>query len=404
MMKPIKVFSTLFILILINSADLQAQQSCSLFFTKVASKIPIIKNLPIIQDTIHIHNQISSTKKLPPEDAYFFGPEFTFTNLTIVAEGNKNPTDYGLSNNPIKAQALNDFWSLVKNKGKSYPGCSYRKSSDKHGDALEVRFENGYYFTIGNDSCVIEVNGRPETINGFSKVKHYLDEFVFDLGKQLALEPHERTGQGQIHVSRQALEENARLLRNGFVEFQNKPEIIFGALGNHLYNSPPLSAQKVEQRVALRDFLYELDSKDYYTIEDFVNGIHQRVYTSTVATDWGSPQYYQAFNMTRLLLPPEKATLEIRSLRPQRSTREYELQTKLIATWIEHLKKLDKLIEYNMSDRYKFSDIEIVDGYYKWIEELKLPWNDYKELLPPNLVTITPSKLTHKKEKGSRRR
>lgn len=417
MINVIKAYSITVLMVFISSTNLYAENFCSSLFSQKTSKgslfsniviqlskVPGVNKIPKISDTAHIQKMINSQQNHSPEDAYPFGPEFTLTNPKLIAEGNQNPTNYNLSSNPIKAQALHEFWDLVKEKCKGYPGCTYRNSTDKHGDALEVRFEDGFYFTIGNDSCVIEINARPETINGFKKASHYIEEFVFVLGKQMGLEPHIKVGQGHIHISRLAFLENGFLLRNFFVDFQNRPEIIYGALGNHLFNSPPLSAQKREQRVELNDFLEELDQRGSYTIEEFVNGIHQRVYTSTIAAEWGRPEFYQAFNMTRLLLALEKATLEIRSLRPQRSVREYELLTKLFSAWIEHLRKIDKPIKYNMSHRYEFTNIEIVDGFYKLIQKLELSWSEYKELLPPHLVSITPSALASKKSKPSTRR
>ena len=377
-LKKAQYFSRiLLVALLLSSTEVQAQQKCSIFFAKIGQILTSLN--PVAR------------RNLPPEQAYLFGLEFTVTNENIVNEGNRNPKDFSLANNPLKKETLTKYWELLKEKCRNFAGCRSTVSSDKHGEALRLQFQDGFYFTVGNDSAVIEINAKPQTIEGFAKVKHYLDDFVFKLAAEVDLKPHQRAGQGHIHISRVALKENAMLLRNFFVDFQNRPEIIYGALGNHLLNSPPLSAQKPEQRMALKNLLSRLDH-GRYSINDFINGVEREVYTSSAAGDWGSYEYYQAFNMTRLQKARSAATIEIRSFRPQRSTREFQLQTKLLSTWIEHLRKMDKPVEYNMADRHEFSKQEVVDAYHKLTAELGLPWNEYKELLPPHLINVEPTR------------
>lgn len=372
-----------------SSFEAQAQNRCSILLSKYFRELSA--QTQTVVDLVKPRPATPRPLKLAPEKAYLFGLEFTVTNQTIVNEGNRNPKDYSLGNNPIKAQALYKFWEMLAEKCQAHPGCTSTMTRDKHDQALRLQFEDGFYFTVGNDSAVIEINAKPQTIDGFSKVKHYLDDFVFDIAKQIELKPHQRAGQGHIHVSKAALNNDARLLRNFFVDFQNRPEIVYGALGNHLLNSPPLAAEKPHQREGLRELLNTLDKKGRYSIEDFVNGIHRQVYTSSHAGDWGNYDYYQAFNMTRLLKSESSATIEIRSFRPQRNTREFELQTRLLSRWIEHLRTRETPVEYNMADRYEYSNQEIVDGYYKLIRELSLPWNEFKYLLPENLMNFNPT-------------
>lgn len=375
-----------------SSLQAEALPRCSVALAQFFRN-PIVQNTPVLRSLPQARRaRTEMRRELPPEDAYRFGLEFTVTTQEIVNEGNRNPKDFSLSNNPIKAEALRRFWDLLKEKCGRHPGCASTMSSDKHGDALKLQFADGFYFTVGNDSAVIEINAKPQTINGFERVKGYLDDFVFKIAEQVGLRPHSRAGQGHIHISRDALLDDPVLLRNFFVDFQNRPEIIYGALGNHLLNSPPLSAQKAHQRQALHDLLAEFDAR-HYTIDEFIDAVEGRVYTSSHAGDWGSYDYYQAFNMTRLKKSEASATIEIRSFRPQRSVQEFELQTRLISRWIEHLRDRPAPVEYNMSDRYEFTAQETVDGYYRLIQELSLPWNEYRALLPDNLIQIQPTGL-----------
>lgn len=324
---------------------------------------------------------------------YLFGLEFTFTNENIINEGNVNPKDYGLAKNPIKAAAWVKWLEIVKDKCAKSPDCITFMSSDKHGDALAVQFNDNFKFTIGIDSAALEVNATPYSRTEFSKVKERMQDYVFNTAQLANLRPHERAGQGHIHISTEAFK-NGTHLRNFFVDFQNRPEIIYGALGNHLYNSPPLAAQKKEQRNQLTEVLKNLDSRFFgYSIGEFANKINTEVYTSTVAKDWGGESYYQAFNMTRVAYFSKKSTVEIRSFRPQQNPDIYILETILLERWVEKLRLVKNPISYLNKDKYEYSSQEIVNGYYQLIKDLDLPWEHFKVLLLERYQHIKPDQL-----------
>ena len=178
-----------------------------------------------------------------PGTQYLFGLEFTFTNQKIVDEGNRNPKDPGLEYNPLKASHWEKWLEIVKEKCKVTSDCTTFMSEDKHGAALAVRFKDNFQFTIGIDSAALEVNATPKIRTEFTDVKKRMEDYVFSTALEAGLKPHERAGQGHIHISTKAFENRGVDLRNFFVDFQNRPEIIYGALGNHLLNSPPLAAK-----------------------------------------------------------------------------------------------------------------------------------------------------------------
>lgn len=323
------------------------------------------------------------------DDGYLFGLEFTLTNQMIVNEGNRNPKDYSTANNPLKKSAFDKFVSLLKEKCLITADCTTSETRDKHGPALKVTFKDGYFFTVGIDAAVLEVNAKPVTRIAFRQYTERMQSYVFDLGRRADLTPHERAGQGHIHISNKAFNRDALLLRNFFVDFQNRPELIFGALGNHLLNSPPLAAQKPTQRENLVEVLKDLDNRAY-SIDDFVDAIHSKVYTGSHSGDWGSYTYYQAFNMTRMWKGENDGTLEIRSFRPQRSPHEFELQTKLLERWIQKLRSVRTPVSYIKKDRYQFSSQEIVDAYAEFLKFLDLPYEEFKMLLPVQLQSVPP--------------
>ncbi len=323
---------------------------------------------------------------------YLFGLEFTFTNQILVDEGNRNPQDPSLEGNPLKAAKWLKWLDIVKEKCKGSADCTTEMTYDKHGQALAVIFRDEFQFTIGIDSAALEVNATPKSRTGFEKYKDRMSEYVFETALQAGLQPHIRAGQGHIHISTKAFNERGSVLRNFFVDFQNRPEIIYGALGNHLLNSPPLAAQAPAQREQLTKALEELDrGSKYYSLQSFADMISEKVYTQTVSKTWGGVDYYQAFNMTRVDRKPESATIEIRSFRPQPSPEIFELQTILLEKWVEKLKLIDQNIPYINKSKYQYSPQEIVNGFHQLVLDLELPWNTFKVLLPVELQEISPN-------------
>lgn len=327
---------------------------------------------------------------------FLFGPEFTFTNIEMLNEGNANPANFSLAGNPIKERYWRNLSNLVKWKCKSRKGCHFEWTKDKHGDALKVILEDGFYFTIGIDSGVLEANGKPSTPSESKIYRDVVQYIVFDSAKLIGLQPHSRAGQGHIHISKEAFGNDVLAFTNFFVDFANRPEISFGALGNHMYNSPPLAALKKSQKVQFARIMNEFDVKNS-TILDFINEIHSKVYTESIATEWGSPSYYQALNLTRFHW--DKGTIEIRSLRPQESYDKYLLQQELFTAWINRCKEIktklpyiDKKFNSNNGNEVLnvYSKEQIVDSYYQLITQLNLSWNKFKVLLPSEFSKIEP--------------
>jgi len=320
-----------------------------------------------------------------------FGPEFTVTSQEIVDEGNRNPTLASLERSPLKARAWRELVHRIQAKCQASGECVTSMTRDKHARALLISFANSYYITVGIDVSVIEANAAPRTRSSFHQNTEKVQQYFFDTAREMGLRPHERAGNGHIHISREAFREHGEVLRNFFVDFQNRPELIFGALGNHLLNSPPLAALKSEQRDALETVLRDLDSKPAaaLTIERFVTVIEEQVYTHTFYAELDDPTYYQAFNMTRLK-NKRNATLEIRSFRPQESARIYELQTKLLDTWIRRMESLEQSIPYVRKDRHEFTPGEMVASFRDLVRQLDLDWSEFKILLPENLREIQP--------------
>ncbi|MCM2277623.1 MAG: circularly permuted type 2 ATP-grasp protein [Oligoflexia bacterium] len=310
-----------------------------------------------------------------------FGPEFTFTNPEILEVGNRNPTN---AKSEINSAKLEQWRGVLVERCKQL-GCEVRRTSDKHGAAHRVSFPDGWYFNISLDAAVLEVQTKPGTLEDFRARKELIQKEIFETARSIGIEPHKRAGQGHIHIDvDEAFGQDSRLLRNFFVDYSNHPELAWGALGNHLGNSPPVAALKPEQRKALIHALQEFDAHPG-THREFGDLIDRNVYTHGTVAEWGFPRHYQALRFAWNL-----NTIEMRGFRPQRSADEFVKELELIQGRIEHLKKVEGAIPFVNPPTHELPLKEVVTRFYGYVTESGLDWETYKTLLPPELVGIQP--------------
>ena len=312
-----------------------------------------------------------------------FGPEFSFTNEELIRVGNrvKQPEF------PENVLKLEELELLYKDKCVSGE-CKLSYGHDKHGRTIKVTFLDGWYLVLSLDMCALEVQTKPTTLEDFKRHMPRLKE-VFAMMKTVGLEPHTRVGGGHIHMGMNAIQDRL-LLRNFFVDYANFPELAFGALGNHLYNSPSLAAQKPEQRRALDRILEYYDTRSYLGAKDFARKIQDEVYTSTFKYDH-APDHYQAIRVERVLFPSRSATVEVRAFRPQESPEHFLLQLELLQDRINFLADNAAPVRYASPSKFTFEPQEIVDGFHEYVIGMGGSWERYKILLPKELREIRPS-------------
>lgn len=333
--------------------------------------------------------------KKPVATESTFGPEFTFTNSTLVNEGNKALSEaLAKGRNPFYAlktkfnmEKYEAFKDILIKRCKVRQDCTTSIGSDKHGENVRVTYKDGFYFEVGIDMCVIETQTKPGRIADFVFNKKRLETDLWKVAESLDLRPHNRTGQGHVHIGLSAFNHDPLLLRNFFVDYTNHPELAYGALGNHLLNSPPVAALKPEQRTGLKLALEKFDSLSKKTIPEFVRLIHKYTYTSSTASGWGGADYYHAIRLQRSESINEASTVEIRAFRPQATVDEFVLQLELIQGRIDFLKG-KRPVEYQDTGKYEYSPQEVVNGFHKYITEANLSWEKFKVLLPANLRSI----------------
>lgn len=316
-----------------------------------------------------------------------FGPEFTFTNPEITELGNKNPT---VPKNDLNLAKLDEWRKLLEERCQVRKDCTVERFTDKHGPAYKVRFKDGWYYNISIDTAALEVQTKASTLEEFRARKDFLQKEIFETAKSLGIQPHERVGQGHIHLGVAASFDNdPQLFRNFIVDYSNRPELAWGALGNHLGNSPPIAALKPEQREAFAKVVDQFDSIPG-SIKEFARAIESKVYTAGTVKEWGGPTHYQALRLGRVTWAPSSGeeTLEIRGFRPQRNAEEYVRQLELLEARLKYLKSLKGPIPFLNPPTHELPPKEVVARFHAYVTEAGLEWERYRTLLPPKLASV----------------
>ncbi len=252
-----------------------------------------------------------------------FGPEFTFTNPEIEA-GSKDAKDVLTKEN---SRALEAWGSKAKAMCAERGGCSVITGKDKHGPNYRITYEDGFWYQVGVDTHVLEVQTKPGTTAEFKKNRARLQTDVFEFAAAQGLKPHERLGAGHFNIGIESgFGDDHLLFRNYLVEQANHPEFQLGVFGIHKGNAPTLSDQGEKMQ---RDFMRVIDEYDKKPTDmfDLVAKVESKVYTSN-PYDWEPARSYQARRLS-FVSPHTQASerrIEERGVRPQRSIDDFILQ------------------------------------------------------------------------------
>lgn len=323
-----------------------------------------------------------------------YGPEFSFTNQKILASMS-TVNDY---NNPVNHEVLAK-WREIFVELCEPDKCIVTNSSDKHGKAYKVLFPDGWWFQAGSDTGCLEVQTKPLTLEGFLAKKEILEKFIFDSGKKLNLIPHERIGGGHLNIDLATAfpNNNARLFRNFIVDQANHPELIWGIFGNHLGNSPPISALEPHLHDAFKSVIEEFDANGVLNseaaIRDLGAEVERRVYVSNpfwLANEkkiW-SPSYYQhlSFRSTKVHTPVEQRRLELRGFRPQQSVKEFLLEMEFFDARLSYLNNLEQDLEVSIPRKYEMPITEKKQKFVKILEETGLNREKFEHFLTSKIA------------------
>lgn len=318
-----------------------------------------------------------------------FGPEFTFTNKALE-QAATTPT---MVQTQANLAALEQWRAKMEAICKERKNCKLKKFTDKHGPAYKILYEDGFWYSVGIDTGVLEISAQPNTIAGFRALKDRMQADIFEVAKSIGLAPHERLGQGHMNIGiKSAFGEDAQLFRNFLVDTANHPELHQGVLGVHLGNSPTLTLLGEKPQKAMAQVIQEFDRAptDMYALS---RRIESQVYTVNPFR-WDPPSYYQNHRLESVdpKLPEEAQRLEVRGVRPQKSMDEFLLQCELFENWLDHLKRYGKNVPLRIPTNKNMQPGELKARFLDFLASIGEDPAKFEPLLPEKIRAAAPDR------------
>lgn len=275
-----------------------------------------------------------------------FGAEFTFTNQKILKASNSSGS---IVNIPEAVEAAEAFRDEVLRR---CHGCSVLAETNSYGVTVyKVTYPDGWYFVIATDPAVVEVQTKPSTLETIRSLQTRMQTDIFDAAKTVGIVPDRDTGGGHIHFDYKASTDgNVRRLRNLVVDFANHPELAQGLWAFDFHNSGPIAALPPTQRKAFEQLIADVDSGVVKTAYQFVTRLRKEVYNYH-KHGWEPADKYHALNVNRIndrRFAEESKTLELRSIRPQKSAAEFLALIEVIDGRVELNKTRSAPLELNL--------------------------------------------------------
>jgi len=313
-----------------------------------------------------------------------FGPEFTFTNQTLIRNGDPKTRKC-----PECANARDRMARIMSQICKTRGDCVVIPSRDDIPSLrrYRVQYKDGWYFDISVDPLVVEIQAKPNTRLELEFLQPRIEEDIFRVAELAGLYPHKDYGGGHIHIgSTSGFGDDALLFRNFLVDFTNHPDLALDILDKNIANAPPISSLSTKQKAAFKGVIAAFDRGEIKTIQQLARAIFYTVYIDSPILK-EAPYKYQALNVTRIATNdflPEMRTLEIRPIRAQRSAKEYLDLVRLFEARLVYLKRLGKPVPYLEKEPSRSLE-EQVRTFYRYVTESGLSWDEYRKLLPSEL-------------------
>lgn len=275
-----------------------------------------------------------------------FGAEFTFTNSAIL----EAQTQPHIVNNP-QSELYRD--KMAQAALSSCDGCRLKISKNSYSvTTYKIIYPDGFYFVIATDPSVVEVQTKPMTTTEINKNALRLQRDLFDAALSVGMAPdRDGTGGGHIHIGfMSAINGNLQLMRNILVDFANHPEIASGILTYENDNSPALAKLPAKNQETFRKIIEDVDTRIITDVVTLAKRIQNEVYNWHPA-GWTPSEKHQAMNITRIAdinWNENERTIEVRSIRPQKSVAEYQMLTQLLEGRIEFIKTRKEPITLNI--------------------------------------------------------
>jgi hypothetical protein len=298
-----------------------------------------------------------------------YGPEWTFTSEKMID----------------KFTALQAYQEIEVGLAQYYKQlCSTGKCTyDPTFRILEVGKQIRINFN--RDPGVIEIQTTPKTSAEWKQLAPFIQEHVFDVLISLGAKPHEREGAGHLNIGAKYFEKKPLLFRNFVVDFYNHPGL--GTVLNSLMANIDDAA-----------YLHEMNESFLYTKEELeadlkklkkLDAKNSQTRLSTYVAGESAP--FSAFEQNKYValrlhisnkVHPSHQRLEIRTLRPQQSMRDFLSAIEVYEARIHHLEK-------NFSAPIKpLPPVPVVDGwtalgeFADYLSDSGLDWKKYRNLMP----------------------
>lgn len=275
-----------------------------------------------------------------------------------------------ISNTKTNREAL-DEWRKALEKNCSRGRCRIMLTGDRHGPAYRVTYPDGFWYQVGMDQGVLEVQAKPGTRADFAARQSLMQKDIFDLARKLGLNPHERLGGGHLNFGlADTFGNDAKLFRDFVVDQANHPELNLGILGGHPGNSPTMAELSPEGQHALRRLVEDFDRKpfDIYT---FAQRLESEVYISN-PLGWKNLDAYQNFRVSAVNrhLPAGQQRAEVRGIRPQKSMEEFLLECELYERRLEFLRSRPGPLPLSIPEIAGWPKAALKDRYFSYLDEM----------------------------------
>lgn len=318
-----------------------------------------------------------------------YGSEFNFSNPKLDQHFRNRiklkPGDAGQVPDEVEQHAARELADEIERQCK--PDCRKIVHAGKFGnDEYRFEFKEGFWFNVGVDPGVVEIQTQPGTLDEVRRQAPFLDRWLFRIAQRKGL-----VAKGNIaHFNVGALAAFAgkpKEFMAFIVDFANHPELSSGIFGVDYANAPPVSHLRPRQKAALQEIQSEVDRGLLLTVEDIAEQIESRVYTWTPYLD--QPIAYQAMSFKALVRWALEAgndrPIELRAVRQPKDAAEWALFTEMMEERIKYLRNRPEAPVLAIPDKTVYSPETLKSRFYAWLEETGLEWNRFQSLLPPEI-------------------
>jgi hypothetical protein len=267
-------------------------------------------------------------------------------------------------------------------------------------------YEDGWWYQVSLDVSCLELQTAPMTLGYAEEQKARLQTDIFEVADELGLHADVLAGGGHIHFGAERTfgdgKEGAALLRDFMVDLYNHP-LAMEVFDNDFVNAPVLGQLPLECRRAFVDVIRQFDEGKLYAdtegelghLSGLVSSIRTDVYTrENREPPSGIPRKYQAVNLEHFDDEPSTRTVEIRSMRAQRSAHEFLQIARVFQRRLTHLRAQRRSTGKGPVPRdpeavergQAASDREAIIAEFKeFLAGANLAYTDYEELVEANL-------------------